>query len=414
MKKYVFLTMNIGGINGAEQYILNKYNYLKDREDGYRVFIFSGRDSEILIRAFEPFRKLIHPALRFYPSYLNAKERKAFTDWMLRELDVQPDDTFVVESSNITCALWGEVLAEKLHCRHFAYIMQENFRFSEPIKRFLRFKVDRHELAGIKAGSVQKMLGALAPEEREDMSVRAFCNNVVQDCEDPYSARFDPEPRITIGSVGRLEKKHVLPLIDDLCAYFQAHADRKYRLVLIGGCADKRQTKAIEERIAQCPNVALLLTGTVYPIPRGLVNACDLFISAAGSAAATYYANRPTIKVSFDTGKPLGLMGYDYFVGVSGQEEKPTPLGDYIDMALTKSVGIRYVEDYEQTYARRMQTEFERHLAIAAEEQTSAYYDVWNIGYDDPKYKLCAYISRVFGVRAAYRTVEAVRKSVRE
>lgn len=413
MKKYVFVTMNIGGINGAEQYVLNKYNYLKDM--GYQVYIFSGKESKILIRAFEPFAKLIHPALRFYPSYLNKKAMEALLKWVNTEIDRREDDSFIVESTCIIAALWGEIFAKELRCRHFAYILSENFKCPDAIKQFLLFKVSRHELAGILYDSVNKMLGDLAPAAREDMRIRAFCSNTVQQCDDPFSPLLDDQASISIGSIGRLEKNYVLPMLEELCQWFQAHSEQRINLVLIGGCANKHRLAQIKEMISAHANVHLVLTDTVYPIPRTLVRKITLFISAAGSSRATYDAGRPTIKVDFTTGKAQGLLGYDYNpTEKTNIREHEYGISAYLDMIISGQAAIRYDEDAEASFARLMKTEFERHLEIANTEYTSEYYDTGHIQYADLKYRLCYYISRVFGVRAAYCVVDHARRKTRE
>ena len=412
MKKYIFLAMAIGGINGAEQYIFNKMNYLKDND--YKVFIFSGRKSEILIHAFDPFERLIRPALRFYPSSLRKKEREDYINWLLGELDIQSDDTFIIESSSTICSLWGDLIAERLHCRHFAYILHESFALSDEIRRFFRFKVSRHELAGIVDDSVQKMLGDPALEPRPDTRIRAFCNNVVQECDDVFSAQLNSDVDYNIGSIGRLEKNYVMPLIESLCLYFNNNPNKRFNLVLVGGCADIRQEKNIRKAVEKCKNVHLVLTGAMYPIPKSFVQKIDLFISAAGSASASFYAQRPTVKVDWNFGTPLGLLGYDLFPTGNLQSESKYRLEQYIDMVLADHVHIDYVDNYEESYSKRINDEFDRHLKIAMEPTELEYYNANTIKYTDVKYRICSVVSHLFGVKTAYGIVEAIRKTVRE
>lgn len=413
MKKYVFFTMNIGGINGAEQYIFNKINYLKIH--GYQVYVFSGRKSEILIHGFDPYIRLINPIFRFYPSFLNQHEREKSISWILQELDVQKDDIFIVESSNSIDALWGELIAERLHCRHFAYILHEHFRSSEAIKQFFLFKVLRHELAGIVDDSVQQMLGSLAPQPDSYSRIKAFCNNVVQECQDQFSIQLNEAADYNIGSIGRLEKDYVMPFIMNLCSYFSNNSDRHYNLVLIGGCTDKRQLNNIKNELGKCQNVHLILTGALYPVPKSLVQNMHVFISAAGSASATYYANCPSIKLDYNTGKPMGLYGYDITLNdLKKRPDKNISLEQYLDSVLIDHVQIKYQENYDEWYSNRMKEEFDRHIAIATEPINSEYYDVISIKHATLPYKLCSIICHVFGSKVAYRILESIRIMVRE
>lgn len=416
MKKYVFITMNIGGINGAEQYIYNKMNFLKDQ--GYQVLIFSGRPEKILIEGFYPYKDLIHPGLRFYPYCLKKKETETVLSWMLSAINIQPGDDCIVESSNVISALWGELLCSRLGCKHLAIIMQEKNNYQADMRAFLQFKYDRHELSGIMDHSVSNMLGDLNLPLRPDARVRAFCTNVVQDCADPYSPFFDPHADITFGSIGRLEKDYVLPLINSLVGFFRDHADTRYNLVLIGGCADKHRLQTIKDTLATCNNVHLVLTGNLYPIPRTLVEKVDIFVSAAGSASATYYQQRPTVKVNHLTAEPLGIMGHDILVGESNATAPNPPrtsrtLVDYIQDILTSSVDIRYIQNWDDSFNESMRTEFERHLHFGDEASERTYYDVFQVRYHDLKYKLCRVVCKIIGVTTAYKILEFIRKLVR-
>ena len=413
MKKYVFLTMNIGGINGAEQYIYNKMNYLK--QQCWQVFIFSGRPGKIMIDGFREYEKLIHPALRFYPNCLNKREYAAVMDWFRSTLDLQAGDECVVESSNIISALWGETVSKELGCRHLVVIMQENHNYHQALRSFLTFKLRRHELSGIFEDSVQKMLKDPELPFRPDMRVRAYCNNVVQNCGERFSAQFDPNADYTIGSIGRLEKKYVPALIEQLATYFSEHSDKRYNLLLIGGCADKRRLSEIRERFEQCKNVTLVLTDNLYPIPRALVRKVDIFISAAGSAAVSYYEMVPSVKIHQVTAEPIGIFGYDMRPGenVNNQALVDRHLCDCIAQVLDRKIEIDYIEDFEKGYYEKMYAEFARQLQFGEGQKAGEYYDVSAVRYTATMYRLCRIACRIFGVKFTYRVLEWIRQLVR-
>ena len=146
MNKYIFFTMNISGINGAEQYIHNKMKYLE--ENGFQVFVFSGRPGNILIDGFRKFEKLIHPALRFYPSCLNKRTYKKVRKWIHSIVDFHPDDFVIIESSNVTSSLWGEAIANDYNCKHLEINLTEHHNYDKDMRDFLEFKLNRHELSG--------------------------------------------------------------------------------------------------------------------------------------------------------------------------------------------------------------------------------------------------------------------------
>ena len=405
--------MNIGGINGAEQYIYNKMNYLKQK--GYQVFIFSGRPEKILIDGFREYENLVNPALRFYPSCLSARECQKTVDWMVSVMDVQAADTCIIESSNVTSSLWGELIASKVQAQHLVVIMQENHNYNAALRNFLKFKLQRHELSGIFDNSVSAMLKEPDLEFRPDMRVRAYCNNVVQDCKDHYSAQLDETADYTFGSIGRLEKEYVPALMDVLCTYFTENPGKKFNLLLIGGCADKRRLNQIKEKIAQCGNVNLVLTGNLYPIPRQLVKHVDLFVSAAGSSAVSYYEMVPTVKINQATAMPLGIIGYDFELGENSNNQplEGRSIIDCINMVMNDALAIDYVEDFEVSYYKRMHTEFDRQLQFGEGQNIGYYDDVLKVRYTDTVYKMCSVVCRIFGVKITYLILECIRKLVR-
>ncbi len=414
MKKYIFITMNIGGINGAEQYIYNKINYLE--EQGYEVFVFSGRPSEkILIDRFRKYERLSHPALRFYPSALSQRERAKIFSWFQSVVDIHPKDTCVVESSNIISSLWGELLAQRLGCRHFAMNLTEKPHVNASIRKFLEFKVLRHELAGIFDNSVSTMLNQPDLPLRPDMRIRAYCSNVVQDCENHFAHLLDSSAVCTIGSIGRLEKEYVPYLIEELAVYFETHRQNRYNLLLIGGCADKRRLKWIQSRIGMCSNVNLVLTGVMYPISRSLIRQATVFLSASGSATVSYYEGIPSISIIHTNAKPRGIIGYDYQLrdGVPAQPLKDRTIGDCIDQILSGSVSITYLESPNKAYQDKMYAEFNRQQTFGQEISELEYYPVLNIHYSIIAYRLCAIICRIFGTRITYAVLEFFRKIVR-
>lgn len=412
MNKYVFFTMNIGGINGAEQYIYNKVNFLRDK--GYEVFIFSGRAEGILIDAFRKYEKYSNPAFRFFPYCLNRHELKNIISWIKSVVALQENDTCIIESSNVTSGLWGELIAKELQCKHLEINLTENHNYRRAMIDFLRFKLDRHELSGIMDDSVGKMLKEPNITLREDMRARAYCNNVVQKCEDHFSHLLDSSADYTFASIGRLEKEYVSLLLDQLKRYFTEHSEKRFNLLLIGGSADGRKLKDIELIFEECKNVNLVLTGSLYPIPRDLVKHADLFVSASGSASVTYYEKVPTIRIHHVTAEPMGIIGYDYFLNnpVKPEPLKDRNLFDCIDQIINDDLQIEYIEDFEIEYNEKMYKEFLRHLHFGEEAQ-AAYYNTLSIHYTDVLYRLCSYVSRVFGVKFAYAVLEMIRKLVR-
>ena len=89
------------------------------------------------------------------------------------------------------------------------------------MKAFLRFKYERHELAGIVEDSVRKMLDDESIELRDDTRISAYCNNVIEECDDRISVLLDPSADYTLASIGRLTKPCVPTIVQGFCNFIQ-------------------------------------------------------------------------------------------------------------------------------------------------------------------------------------------------
>ena len=206
-------------------------------------------------------------------------------------------------------ALWGEMLAQKLNCRHFAFMMQESFHYYQKEKLFIRFNLDRHEVAGISKSSVNKMLGDDSLPFNESMHIRALYTNTIDDCEDTISQKLDPSADVSVCTIGRLEKPYVLPMMQQLHIWFAEHVQKKFNFVVVGGTTDDSLYKKIQAIFSKDPNVNLIFTGYTFPIPKSLVDKCDVIVSASGSAQAAYNQKRPTIRVNPIMADIIGIVG---------------------------------------------------------------------------------------------------------
>lgn len=375
MKMYVFLTQRICSIGGAEQYTYNKGSYLESK--GYCVCVFSGRYGNIYINDLKRYEKYIIPALDCCPSFYSAKEVTAALDKMVSAISLYEPDECVIESDSVKRAIWAELLARRLHCKHLAFVLQEKHDYTDEAKDFLRFKLSRHELAGITEKSVGMMLPNDTVENREDTHIRAYCNNVIDNCKDNFSNRLDTSANYTFGSVGRLEKSCVLPIAKSFRDYFLQNSDKRYNLVFIGGSPKRKHEKHIRKIFSKCKNVNLIITGLLYPIPQSLVDNIDLFVSTAGSAGATYFAGRPTVRVHPITGEPVGIIGGDFKFGEKGMYDAAPGMTivDCIKRVIEDHVDIEYTSRMDDSYRQNMEREFDRQLSFTGLTDTFEYYD---------------------------------------
>ena len=374
MNTFIFFTKRITDIGGAEQYIYNKSLYLK--KNGWRVLIFSGRYGNILVKDFMQYEKLIYPQLRYAPVCYSKKEVNTTIELITKDIGLLDKDLCIIESESVIRALWAEILAERLSCKHFAFPLQEEFDSTEELKVFLKFKYNRHELAGITIWSVNKMFNDQQLERREDTRFSAFCNNVIEECPDVISGLLDPNAKYTIGSLGRLQKPCVLPILDGIKEFVLSNRNDSYNLLLIGGQGDNSRFRDINAKFADLKNVRLVITGDMYPVPKSLVDKVDVFVSTAGSATATYKYGKPTIKVHPVTGVPIGIPGLDFDISEKSiYDTMPnTSIAECMKRILLDKEKIEFNYSLGEDYYRQMFDEFERQLKIESRERKREYY----------------------------------------
>ena len=398
MNKYVFIAMSIAGIGGGQQYMSNKTRYLSD--NGYEVRVFSGKMGKIVVENLKPYQGYIIPELFYSPGVFTEKRREKTLCKMIESLPHADDeDNIVVECNSIENAKWGELLAERLHCKSVIFNLQEKHNYSKSERDFLQYKLNRRELLGINKYSIGIMLKSPSFECQQHMVFKPMCSNSVQDCDDNVSKLFSPDIDIRIASIGRTDKAYVVPFFKSFVEYVSLHNDKRFELVFIGAATKKLINRIIS--IAQkVSNLHLCFTGALYPIPRQIFSAVDIFISASGSATTSFNEKRPTIRIHPSTAQVCGIMGYNYFNGVNTQFDviEGYSLENAIDDILVKKVEIRYDDVMSGQFLIAMCNEYERQLSISSAQSEQMYYDVRQIKENiTTKYVLYYIIGHLLG-----------------
>lgn len=378
MKTYIFFVSHICGINGLIQYLFNKVRFLEER--GWQVMIFSGVRGDILVSKMEKYKDSIYPQLFHTPYFFRQSEvNKTLNSILLKIRDLSEED-YIIESNSFHSAVWGELIASKLNCRHFIYIVQEGHNYNEEMREFLRFKYNRHELAGIIKQSVHQMLNDESVELRADTYFIAYCSNVIEDCDDVYSDKLLPNAKYTLGSFGRISKPCVPKIIDSFCIFANKHSKEIINVILIGGAQyekdEKRCVDIIRKKLEAFNNVNLLFTGNIYPVPRSLLNKVNVFVSTSGAAYATHNEGFPTVLVT-PSGEPIGVMGLDECV-LKKSFYEATPditIEDCIERGIKERESIKFPNNCLFEYAKSMNKEYDRQLSIVLRTEKGNYFD---------------------------------------
>lgn len=309
MKKYVFLTFAIPGIGGTQIYVRNKILFL--RQQGWNpIVITEESEGEICVRELLAFKDNIVPEILRSPMLLRKHEREQVLDRMAAIVGEVNGDA-VIESNFIMATLWGELLAQKLGIKHFIFLIQEDYSLND--KRFMKFfdfKFQRGELAGNTPVAISKLFSGYRtlPEEC-DTYLSAYCSNTVEDCESIHIERIK-QADYNIGSIGRLNKPFVIPMIKDLLSFAQMHKDKTFQIVLFGGTPDSKELDTIIGMVRLIENADIYVTGAIFPVPRKALDKMDVFVSSAGAAATSANLGYTTIVIDANDFEPIGVLGY--------------------------------------------------------------------------------------------------------
>lgn len=297
-------------MGGAQMYVRNKVIFL--RKQGWKVDVITATRGEVIIEELKQFDKSM-PELAF-DIYLYSKKHQQnvlsqLTDW-IRDDNY---DEIVIESTCISECSWAEAVAKMIKAKNLCYLLQEdNEVLNRGIQKFFKFKHDRKELVGITEQSLISMFAPFSPlVKQESYWLPAYCNNVEADIDHPLLHAIDKSKYThVIGTVSRLDKPFVIPILSEFCEYAKSCPQEKFLYLLVGGAPDNSSLESdIKRLFAQnAPNVELFMVGYLFPIPTRLLELCDVFVTSAGSGWLCQKSGVPTIAIDCNDFKPIGIL----------------------------------------------------------------------------------------------------------
>ena len=393
MDKYIFFTSTICNMGGAHQYISNKVRRLQDK--GVETYVFSFTNGDVYIQNLKPFCKYINPLFRLSPSNYSKKNVKKVIDFCLNCIG-DTNCKICIESTVVLQSEWAELLAKEIHCQHILINLQERHQYSDKEMNYLKFKYSRKELFGINAKSMSLIFGSNYKKNYDDF-IYAECGNVVQDIESDLVHNL-PKADYYIGSIGRLSKPYVKPMTISLREYFAKHIEKKYVLVYVGG-GEKDVQNEIMSFFSNCPNVKVYITGYIFPIPLMLVKKMNCFISSAGSSRESMSHNIPTITMSAEDCKPIGILNYTTTQTLYSDKDVVYPLEYYLEQILernfcktTQTLGMECQKEKFDAKA-----EFERQMSLFQENFEKEYYPMDQLREVGLKSRVYRMLARILG-----------------
>lgn len=334
MKKYVILTPEIGNMGGAQMYVENKVIYLCKNGWEVQVFYYIYGENLKLPRLRQYKDNYIHDfvyAYYYVPSFKRKSILKAIAD------KVGKADEIVVESQLLTLSFWGELIAENLGGRHIINYLEEHVPYiSEKEYSFLSFKLKRWEFMNAGPNSLKRLFKERLTEDllRYQHPMSFQCTNVV-DKNIVYDGDF-AACDYTILSIGRLDKKYIIPMVKEIKRFAQQHEEKRMNVILIGGSLDGSIEKDIVERLGGKSNLQCYVLGYMFPVPSNILEMADVAIESANSVLVTAEYGIPTICVDMNDSFAIGVYNYTTINNFARREEPKTDISFWLKEILVE------------------------------------------------------------------------------
>ena len=154
--------------------------------------------------------------------------------------------------------------------------------------------------------------------------------------------------------------------------------EKKYLFLLMGdapkGSGVSVQIKKLIN--TKAPNVSVIATGYLYPVPTKLLELCDAFFTSAGSSWVCMRSGVPTITIDGNDFKPIGILDRTTEHTIfRGEEEPVQELAELMEEILTEKKYKKEIPCYREGLP-----DFLSHInALADSSKEKDYYDVESI-----------------------------------
>jgi len=322
--KYVILTYSMAGLSGAPSYVSNKVKWLKER--GVETIVidhFGGLnpDRGIVIENLFPYSDNRMLELFFPPSYYSNRQKSMILTRICNIIGSADD--YVIESNSMRVALWGELLAEKLHAKHLVLCLSEHMSIqSKEEFLFWDYKLNRRELFTIKPQTIQNMFKgyrAISDDEAQNAFFAASMGIMPEDVPMPELDDLT-EAKYKILSFGRY-KPYFDNMVKGVVEFSEKHSEDSVNFLIMGDVALPPQT---EKLLESARNLYVKFIPSKRPVPKAVFDYSDVVIATAGCANLSYKTGAKTISMDVNTCLPLGVMGYTTIDSVySSNKEQP-------------------------------------------------------------------------------------------
>lgn len=389
MKKYIILGW-CGGMGGGNIYTKNKCE--ATRLAGWEPIVihFSSREAflkELKVYQGNRVKEMLNP-----PCFYTRRQQERIIAKFVDYVNPLPGDVFFVESNGVRNAYWGELLAKKLNCKHFAFVLEFFFPWHDDNTDFFLFKLNRKELSGISTKKMMELFNNKNDINYKDIPImHACCSNSVDEAEDTIGLDYSKYD-IIIGNIGRSSKPYVESLGPDILKFAKKHSDKRMLFIIIGGEKESLIAKQQSALFQDAPNLDYVNTGFVFPIPQNILNHLNVAIASGGCIGIGVRSGVKIITYADNDTHPYGVMGYDLKDrNLHLNEHCGMSLFDLLEGVLFESYCEKF--EYKQLYDSAPTHEQEMKTLIKDIEymtsaETKEYYDTTKLYPQNKIYKL--------------------------
>jgi glycosyltransferase involved in cell wall biosynthesis len=303
-------------LGGAQLYVLRRAKYLAKK--GIKVSVIVSHhnaDNFILEKQFSKISFLNIPQLGKIFG-LTPKNRLADLIFQIKKF-LPGFDEGVVESHTLELGIWGEFIASHLNFNHVLYVLAEplvKHYYFYPGYKFFLYKLNRGEFYGTNSRSLSIMF------EKPVHLIQNYYVNVPFD-EAELDEKSFPELKcdeidlnsFVIGTLSRLEKGFVIPLIESCISLAGKHSDKKVTLIVAGGSENPALIfRLMKKYVGAAPtNLAIIFPGYIKILGRDIFKMLDVFVGQGTAAINAISQKCATLIVEPYTNKCAGIFGVE-------------------------------------------------------------------------------------------------------
>lgn len=207
----------------------------------------------------------------------------------------------------------GEWFAMKLRerglrVRHFLHNITEGVTLSAGgAKELTRFMIEDGRMRVLAAAYLQPYFPDLDCKSVE-MHPEPHPGSPVEDVPFPQARQLD-EGAFTMLSLGRLDKPYIMPMVESIVRFVDSHPEEGFNMIFIGGAPHARYLKGLSKIFDKSPNVKVIVTGPMYPIPRDAMRMADVMLGDSNSLKVARQEGVPPLAVDSLDFKGIGIYG---------------------------------------------------------------------------------------------------------